>query len=58
MPLIILHTLIAAPPNICFDCARNIDLHKRSMKDTGEQAIAGVQKGLIGLNETVTWKAT
>lgn len=57
MPLIILHTRINAPLEICFDLARSIDLHQESMKHTGEQAVAGTTKGLIELGELVTWKA-
>ena len=57
MPTIILETRINAPIGKCFDLARSIDLHMKSMKHTEEQAIAGVTSGLIGLGETVTWKA-
>lgn len=57
MPRIQLYTEIKAPIDICFDLARNIDMHKLSMAHTRERAIAGVTSGLIGLNESVTWKA-
>jgi ligand-binding SRPBCC domain-containing protein len=57
MPTFILRTQINAPVDRCFDLARSIDLHLDTMKHTGEIAIAGVTSGLIGLNETVTWKA-
>jgi len=57
MPKFTLTTHIKAPIEICFDVARSIDLHLDTMKHTGETAIAGVTSGLIGLNETVTWKA-
>lgn len=57
MTLIKLITKINAPVQVCFDLARNIDLHKQSMQHTGEKAVAGVINGLIGLNETVTWQA-
>ena len=57
MPRFTLTTHIKAPIEICFDLARSIDLHLDTMKHTGEQAIAGVTSGLIGLNQTVTWKA-
>jgi ligand-binding SRPBCC domain-containing protein len=57
MPIIELHTEIDAPVKRCFDLARNIDLHLISTKHTGEQAIAGITSGLIGLNDTVTWRA-
>jgi ligand-binding SRPBCC domain-containing protein len=57
MPNIHLTTFIAAPIERVFDLARSIDLHKKSMAHTGEQAVAGTTMGLIGMGETVTWKA-
>jgi ligand-binding SRPBCC domain-containing protein len=57
MPTIHLTTFVAAPAGRVFDLARSIDLHRKSMAHTGEEAIAGTTNGLIGLNETVTWKA-
>jgi ligand-binding SRPBCC domain-containing protein len=48
---------IYAPREICFDVARDIDIHTQSTSQTDERAIAGVTSGLIGLNETVTWEA-
>lgn len=57
MPTIHLTTFVAAPIQRVFDLARSIDLHRKSMAHTDEQAIAGTTSGLIGLNETVTWKA-
>lgn len=57
MPEIRLHTEIHASAEICFDLSRSIDLHKISTKHTGEEAIAGVVEGLIGLGESVTWRA-
>ncbi len=57
MPAIELHTHINAPIEKVFDLARSIDLHIQSTKQTGEQAIAGRTSGLIGLGETVTWRA-
>ncbi|HYM93285.1 MAG TPA: SRPBCC family protein [Chitinophagaceae bacterium] len=57
MPTIHLTTFIAAPVNVVFDLSRHIDLHKRSMKEFKEEAVAGTRFGLIEKNETVTWKA-
>ncbi len=57
MPTIILKTLINAPIGLCFDLARSIDLHVRSMEHSNEQAIAGKVNGLINLNESVSWRA-
>jgi len=50
--------MINAPIERCFDLARDIDFHQRSLTDTGERAIGGVTSGLIALGETVTWEAT
>jgi len=57
MVVIKLATRIYAPVEICFDVSRNIDIHLESTKHTGEIAIAGKTSGLIGLGESVTWRA-
>jgi len=57
MPTIHLTTFISAPAERVFDLSRSIDLHKKTMAHTGEQAVAGTTAGLIELEETVTWKA-
>jgi ligand-binding SRPBCC domain-containing protein len=57
MPTIRLEIFIAAPPERCFDLARDIDLHSRSVAYTRERAVAGVTRGLIGPGQTVTWEA-
>ena len=57
MPTIRLQTDIAAPIERVFDLARNIDMHQSSMEHTNEKAMAGRTSGLIGLGETVTWRA-
>jgi ligand-binding SRPBCC domain-containing protein len=57
MPNIHLTTFIAAPVERVFDLCRSIDLHKKSMEHTSEEAVAGTTTGLIGLDDTVTWKA-
>ena len=50
-------TFIAAPRERVFDLSRSIDLHQRSTERTREQAVAGRTSGLIGLDESVTWRA-
>lgn len=50
-------TSIAAPIERCFDLARDIDFHVRSLAGTGERAVAGRTSGLIELGESVTWEA-
>lgn len=57
MPIIKTDMFIYAPRNICFDVARDIDIHTESTSQTNERAIGGVTSGLIELNETVTWEA-
>lgn len=57
MPKIELTTVIKAPIEKVFDLSRSIDLHMESTKQTGEKAITGKTSGLIGLGETVTWRA-
>lgn len=57
MPIIELHTEIKADRKIVFDLSRSIDLHKVSTEQTNEEAIAGKTSGLIGMNESVTWRA-
>ena len=57
MPNIEIRTEINAPKEIVFDLSRSIDLHKISTKHTNEEAISGKTSGLIGLDESVTWKA-
>ena len=50
-------TRINAPIEVCFDLARDIDFHTRSLSHTSERAIAGRTTGLIELGESVTWEA-
>ncbi len=57
MPVILLRTRVRAPLARVFDLARSIDLHQVSTRQTGEVAIAGRTSGLIGLGESVTWRA-
>ncbi|NUT69657.1 SRPBCC family protein [Pseudarthrobacter sp. C4D7] len=45
------------PVEQLFDRARSIDLHVDSQKDSGERAVGGVTKGLIGAGQHVTWRA-
>jgi ligand-binding SRPBCC domain-containing protein len=57
LSLIVLHTTINAPLEVCFDLSRSIELHQISTKKSEEKVIAGKMSGLISLHETVTWKA-
>lgn len=58
MPVIEIRTVINAPVELCFDLARDIDLHIASTMGTNEKAVHGVTSGLINLGEEVTWEAT
>ncbi|REE84387.1 ligand-binding SRPBCC domain-containing protein [Paenibacillus taihuensis] len=50
---------INAPLERCFDLARNIDVHTRTVwPHTKERAVAGITTGPIGNGETVTFEAT
>ncbi|WP_282032403.1 SRPBCC family protein [Winogradskyella eximia] len=57
MPRIAIQTEIKANRNIVFDLSRSIDLHKISTEHTNEKAIVGKTSGLIGMDESVTWRA-
>ncbi|HEY5752324.1 MAG TPA: hypothetical protein VIT21_04185 [Chthoniobacterales bacterium] len=57
MPGIELVTRVVAPAQRVFDLARSIDLHSNSATGTGEQAVASVTSGLIGLGQEGTWRA-
>ena len=57
MPVIHVTTIIHAPVERVFDISRSIELHKKSMQHTHEQAIAGNVSGLLNEGDIVTWKA-
>jgi ligand-binding SRPBCC domain-containing protein len=57
MPSIYLETIIQAPIDFVFDASRNIDIHQVTALQSNEKAIAGKVKGLLELNETLTWRA-
>jgi ligand-binding SRPBCC domain-containing protein len=58
MPIVRVEIEIHAPMDVCFDLARDIDLHTKSTAGTNEKAVAGVTSGRIGMGEEVTWEAT
>ncbi len=57
MPVIQLTTIINAPIERCFLLSLSVDLHKASVAQTRETAIAGVTSGTMKLNDKVTWQA-
>ncbi len=56
MTTIELKTKIEAPIETVFNLSRDIDFHMESASRTKEVAISGKTKGLISLDETVTWR--
>ena len=57
MPIIELVTPIRAPIERCFDLSRSVEVHLASTGETGERAVAGVVRGLLGPGDEVTWRA-
>lgn len=57
MATITVSTTVRAPQEVCFDAARDLDLHVKSLAHTGERAVAGRTSGLIEPGEEVTWEA-
>jgi len=53
----VLTTVIPASPGQCFELSLSVDAHTASMADSGERAVAGVVSGVMGLGDTVTWRA-
>ena len=56
MPQIRVETLIAAPQQLCFDLARDIRVHARTMQHTCERIVDGPD-GLLQLGDTVVFEA-
>ena len=48
-------TWVNAPVERCFKLSTSVDLHVDSAKASGERAVEGVTRGLIGEGETVKW---
>lgn len=58
MPTINHEIYIEAPIDVCFDLARNVDVHTETTAKTKERAVAGVTSGLMEKGDSVTWEAT
>ena len=57
MTTITIETLIAAPPEICFDSALNVDLHTESAAFSGERLVEpGRTSGVLQLGDLVTFE--
>jgi len=57
MAIITLETSINAPAERCFLLSLSVDLHMNSTSHTQEKAVAGITRGIMKLNDTVTWRA-
>lgn len=52
---IVIETLIAAPPEVCFDLARDVQLHAESASFSGERIVEpGRLQGLLELGDMAT----
>lgn len=58
MPIIIHKQFVNAPIQVCFDLARNVDIHLKTTAKTKEKAVGGVTNGLLNAGDSVTWEAT
>ncbi|MDQ1143913.1 hypothetical protein QE429_000740 [Bacillus sp. SORGH_AS 510] len=45
MPVIEHKEFIKAPVEVCFDLARNVDIHTQTPSQTNEKAVGGVTEG-------------
>lgn len=58
VPVINHRIFIKAPAHLCFDLARNVDVHTQTTSKTNEKAVAGVTEGWMEEGDEVTWEAT
>lgn len=58
MPVIRLETFIKAPPEVCFDLARSVEVFTTATDHAKMRAVAGKTSGMLNLNDTVTWEVT
>ena len=54
MTTIIIDTRIAAPIELCFDLARDVEVHLKTSAFTGERAVGGKTSGLLDLGDVIT----
>lgn len=57
MPVIEHKQFIKAPLEVCFNLARNVNVHTQTTLKTKERAVGGVTKGLLEEGDSVTWEA-
>jgi ligand-binding SRPBCC domain-containing protein len=56
VPTIIVDTRIAAPIALCFDLARDVDVHVKTSSSTEERVVGGKTSGLLELGDVVTFE--
>ena len=56
MTTIVVETRIAAPIELCFDLARDIEVHLKTSSSTGERAVGSKTSGLLDLGDVVTFE--
>lgn len=56
MTTIVVETRINAPIELCFDLARDVEMHLKTAAATGERAVAGRTSGLLELGDVVTFE--
>lgn len=50
-------TLIHAPPEVCFDLARDVRVHEETTKGSGERVVSAPASGMLALGDEVTFEA-
>ena len=58
MPTIRIETIIAAPAEVCFDLARDTNIHQQSVAQTAERVVMAPAHERMELGDVVTWEAT
>jgi ligand-binding SRPBCC domain-containing protein len=57
MPTLIVETKIQAPIELCFDLARDVEIHCQTTACTQERIVGGKNIGLLELGDEVTFEA-
>ena len=56
MTHLVVRTPIAAPPEVCFDLARDVDFHARSLAHTGERVTVRPERDLLELGDEIEFE--
>ncbi len=56
MTQLVVRTPIAAPPEVCFDLARDVDFHAQSLAHTGERVTDRPEHSLLCLGDEVEFE--